>query len=72
MSYIQIPNLSPKKVWHSPAFILKCVRQHQPSPEELAASLKKKHIQHGVPTAVDWWIAAGLKSGLSLPHIQPI
>ena len=62
MSYILIPNPRPKKFWHSPAFILKRAHQHQPT-EELASSLKEKHVRHGVPTAVDRWIAAGLNTG---------
>ena len=70
MSYIQIPNPRRKKFWHSPAFILKRVRQHQPSLEELAASLEEKRVRHGIPTAVDRWIAAGLKSGPSPPHVS--
>ena len=41
MSYIRILNPRPNKFWHSPAFILKRVHQHQPSPEELAASLSE-------------------------------
>jgi len=62
MSYISIPNPRPNKFWDSPAFVLKRVRQHQPSPEELAAHLEEKCRRHGVPTAVDRWISesAGL------------
>ena len=32
------------------------VRRHQPSTEELAASLERKSVLHGVPMAVDRWI----------------
>ena len=68
MSYIRIPNPRPNKFWHSPAFVLKRVRQHQPSLEELAASLSEKRVRHGIPTAVDRCIGAGLNSGS--PHAR--
>lgn len=63
MAYVLVPNPRPNKFRHSPAFILKRIRPHQPSPEELAASLEEKRVRHSVPTAVDQWIAAGLNSG---------
>ena len=62
MSYIQIPNPRPKNFWHSTDFILKRVHRHQPSPEEFTAYLEENRVRHGVPTAVDRWISAGLTS----------
>jgi hypothetical protein len=58
-----VPNPRPNKFRDSPDFILKRVRQHQPIAEEIAASLEEKRVRHGVPTAVDRWISAGLNSG---------
>ena len=43
-------------------FILKRVHRHQPSPEEFTAYLEENRVRHGVPTAVDRWISAGLTS----------
>jgi hypothetical protein len=62
MSYIHIPNPRPNKFLPSPSVILQRVRRHQPSPEELAVSLEKKSVRHGVPTAVDRWISAALNT----------
>jgi hypothetical protein len=72
MSYIRIPNPRRNKFWHSPAFILKRVRQPQPSPEELTAALEKKRVYNGLPTAVDRWIAAGLGSARANPAEAPV
>ena len=60
MSYIYIPNPRPKKFWPSPDFVLERV---QPRLEKSPASLEEKQARYGVPTAVDRWIAASLKSG---------
>ena len=62
MSYIEIPNPRPKKFWHSPEFILTRIHRHPPSPEEVTATLEDVRVRHGVPTAVDRWISAGLTS----------
>jgi hypothetical protein len=66
MSYIHIPNPRPNKFWPSRSVILQRVRRHQPSPEDIAASLEKKRVRHGVPTAVDHWISTALNT--STPH----
>ena len=62
MSYIHIPNPRPNKFLQSPSVILQCVRRHQPTPEELAASLERNRVRHGVSTAVDQWISAALNT----------
>ena len=62
MSYIHILNPRPNKFLQSPSVILQRVRRHQPTPEELAASLERNRVRHGVPTAVDRWISAALNT----------